>query len=355
VDRSFDEISIEPIGRLEDVRQDWTRLAEGSGHPFATWEWNSLWWQRFGEGRELHSFACRDRHGETLAILPLYVASTRPVRLARFLGYADLQSPVCEPRHRDLAAWAMLELTRDRDGCRAISAERLPADQGWGERLGGRLTGGGPDPALRFEGRGWEEFLASKSRNFRQQVRRRERRLVDEHGLSFRLADDPERLPSDMEALFRLHGARWGERSTGVFEGSRGEFYRDFAGVALRCGWLRLWIAEIDGEPVAAWYGVRFAGSEWYFQAGRVQRFDDLSLGFVLLVHTIREACQAGVESYRFLAGGEEYKWRFANDDPGSESRVVTSGALAGMAALGISTASKMPGPVKRRIARAIG
>jgi len=114
-------------------------------------------------------------------------------------------------------------------------------------------------------------------------------------------------------------------------------------------------MAEISGEPVAAWYGVRFAGSEWYFQAGRVPHFDDFSLGFVLLVHTIREACEAGLEAYCFLAGGEEYKWRFANDDPGSESRVITSGAFAGAAALGISTASKMPGPVKRRIARVMG
>ena len=77
---SEDELRLEPVERLEDVREEWSALAERSGHPFATWEWNSLWWERFGAGRELHSFACRDGAGRIVAILPLHVLVEAPHR-----------------------------------------------------------------------------------------------------------------------------------------------------------------------------------------------------------------------------------------------------------------------------------
>jgi CelD/BcsL family acetyltransferase involved in cellulose biosynthesis len=358
VSTSDDVVQLEEIERLEDAREEWIRLAEGAGHPFATWEWNAGWWRWFGAGRPLYSFLCRDRSGDVVAILPLYVAATRPMRVARFLGYGNLQSPVCAPANRELAARALWQATRSgRGGCRVVIAERLPGDQGWGQLLGGKLLATGHDPVVRFDGMTWEDFLASRSRNFREQVRRRERRLVEEYGLTFRLADDPERLPADMETLFRLHTTRWGPETTGVFEGAGGSFHREFADAALRRGWLRLWLAEIDGEPVATWYGWRFARAEWYYQAGRDPRFDRLSLGNVLLTHTVREACREGAEAYHFMGGTslEAYKRRFAKEDVGTESRLLGSGVLARAGGAAITIGKSLPGPARRRVKRIAG
>src|SRR5204862_6229605 len=137
------------------------------------------------------------------------------------------------------------------------------------------------------------------------------------------------RLQADFDALARLHIMRWGQESVGSLEGERAAFHREFAAVALEQGWLRLWLAEIDGEPVAAWYGWRFAGDEFYFQAGRDTRFDEYSVGFVLMVHTLREACRDGVDTYHFLAGDEAYKGRFTSEDPGAETRLLGSRPIA--------------------------
>ena len=38
---------------LDEVGADWDRLAEQSANVFATREWLTLWWERFGEGRRL--------------------------------------------------------------------------------------------------------------------------------------------------------------------------------------------------------------------------------------------------------------------------------------------------------------
>ena len=350
--RLQDGVRLEPIEHLDDVREEWGALAAGSGHPFATWEWNALWWKRFGTGRELHSFVCRDGDGKALAILPLYLAVPRPVGIARFLGYADLQSPVCAPEHRPLAAAALKRVTRS-GGARLVLAERLPGDGSWGPLVGGPRVRRGHDRVVRFEGTSWDQFLASRSRNFRRQVRNRERRLVRETGVVFRLADDPARLDADMDALYRLHAERWGERSTGVFAGARGAFHRDFAAAAQERGWLRLWLAEIDGKPVAADYGWRFAGAACSYNSGRVRDYDHLSLGFVLFAHSIRASCEDGVSSFHLLAGNDEYKARFAEEDRGVETRLIGPPLLSGPAALGYYAAEAVPESLRRRVSGA--
>ncbi len=240
---------------------------------------------------------------------------------------------------RAAAAAGMQAAIESGGGPRLLVAERLPGGRDWAGLLGGRRLATHPDPVLPLAGVGWEDLLASRSRNFRQQVRRRERKLVEEHGLRFRLSDDPARLEADLDSLVRLHSLRWGGESSGVFEGARGEFQRQFAAAAQARGWLRLWIAEIDGEAVAAWYGWRFAGSEWYYQAGRDPRFDDLSLGFVLLAHTVREAAEDGVDAYRFLDGAEAYKWRFASEDLEAESVAIGRGPVGAAGGLAASLA----------------
>jgi CelD/BcsL family acetyltransferase involved in cellulose biosynthesis len=201
----------------------------------------------------------------------------------------------------------------------------------------------------------WDEFLASRSKNFRDQVRRRERKLGREHELAFRLADDPARLDEDMDALFRLHAARWSEDSTGVFHGPGAAFHREFARDALERGWLRLWFTELDGETVAAWYGWRYAGDEWYYQAGRDGRFEDLSLGFVMLAHTVRSACEDGARSYHFLAGDEGYKARFASEDPGATSHLLGPAPLLRPAAEALTGGSSLPAPLRRVVMRIAG
>jgi CelD/BcsL family acetyltransferase involved in cellulose biosynthesis len=228
----------------------------------------------------------------------------------------------------------------------------MPNEQGWGTLVGGHRIATQHDLVLRFDGMTWEDFVASRSKKFREAVGRRERQLIKEHGLTFRLAEDPDRLPTEMDTLMRLHAARWGGESTGVFAGNGAEFHRRFAADALQRGWLRLWFAELRGEPVAAWYSWRYGGSEWLYQSGRDPRFHRLSLGFALLAHAVREACGDGLEAYHFLSGDAEYKRRFANEDPGCESRLVGSRILTRAGGLAIALRSSLPESARRLVMR---
>ncbi|MBA3332109.1 MAG: GNAT family N-acetyltransferase [Actinobacteria bacterium] len=338
-------VRLESAASLEGMRDNWNRLAERSGNVFASWEWSMTWYRHFGEGKPLLVTTCRDRDGRLAVILPLYLWSSRPLRIVRFLGHGpgDQLGPICASEDRSFASRCLRRtLSESPWNWDVFLGEELPGDEGWSSLLGATTLRRGKSPVVDLEGRSWETYLAAKSSNFRQQVRRRERRLAREHDLRYRLADDPARLSADLDTLFALHAERWpGEGSD--FGGRREPFHREFATAALERGWLRLWFLELDGQPAAAWYGFRFAGVESYYQAGRGARWDDASVGFVLLAHSLREAAADGVREYRLLRGGESFKYRFADGDTELETLGLSRGVLGVTALSGISASGRSP------------
>jgi CelD/BcsL family acetyltransferase involved in cellulose biosynthesis len=272
------------------------------------------------------------RRGDALVgVLPLYRSRVGPFRLVRFTGHpqADEQGPIGTAGDAELLE-ALSRIEHD-----VFLGEQLPGAEGWPRRLAARRFRLESGPVIRQPG-GWQAYMASRSANFRQQLQRRERRLRERHDVLFRLTADAASLDRDLDVLFALHRSRWGDTSGFAPEA----FHREIAHSALATGRLRLWILELDGTPAAAWYGFRVGDVESYYQAGRDRTYDDVSVGFVLLAHTVRAALDDGVAEYRLLRGDEAYKRRFADDDPGLES-VIRAGSRRGRAAVAAALAAK--------------
>jgi CelD/BcsL family acetyltransferase involved in cellulose biosynthesis len=347
---------VEPVASFEAAPAGWDELAGAAANPFGTLAWTQTWWEHYGAGRRLGLAGVRDAGGRLAAVLPLYRDDRGPLRLLRFLGHgaADLHGPLCAPADLPLAAAALRDVAAGLGSAGVLLAERVDGAAALAPALGGRVLRREPSPVLAIEG-SWEEWLEAKSANFRQQVRRMERRLAREHAVAFRLTTDAATLAADLETLFALHDARWApEGGTGAFTPDRRAFHRAFAARALRRGWLRLWTAEVDGAPAAAWYGLRHAGREWYYQLGRDPRWDRHRVGFVLLVHTIREAFRDGMTAYHFGLGGEEYKDRFASDDPGVDTVAVGRPLPVRLAAGAARAARRLPDRPRRLVARRV-
>jgi CelD/BcsL family acetyltransferase involved in cellulose biosynthesis len=302
--------NVELAEELPAAAPEWSGLAREAGNIFVTPEWARTWWRHYGQGKPLVANA---RDGERRLLLPMYVARHGPARVLRLIGHgpADRLELLGDASLFPAASQALAgHVAPD-----ALRLDLLVASRGGeeGERPAPMLV---PieresSPVLERRGRGWEAYLADRSANFREQVRRRERRLGRGSRVRFRLADDAATLPADLDLLFALHRTRWGMSSFVRAEA----FHREFAGLALERGWLRLWILELDGSPVAAWYGFRFGETEAYYQAGRDPAHQRDAVGLVLLAHTIRAALEDGVGTYRFLRGGEAYKAHFADGD----------------------------------------
>jgi len=322
---------VEYAGSVEGVpTAEWDALAEAAGHVFATPEWLRIWWRRHSAGRRPLVGLARNG-GRLRAIVPMYVWWRHGVAVLRFAGHGPsdrlgpISAPLSDPAAADVvrATLAALPLRRF-----VLVAEHVAADEGFGRLTGARPLYREPSPVLRFEHDTWDAFLAARPANFRQQVRRYPRRLA-EHGaaVAFRLATDRDRLDRDLDTLFALHRARWDGQETPFLAAAA--FHREFARLAFDRGWLRLSFLEVDGRPVAALYGFRFAGAESGYQAGRDPRFAGGQVGFVLLAHAVQAALEDGMREFRFGRGGSAYKERFATSDPGIETYGLTRGAAA--------------------------
>jgi CelD/BcsL family acetyltransferase involved in cellulose biosynthesis len=344
---------LEPVASFAAAAADWDALAAAVPSPFSTRAWAEAWWTAYGGGGEPDLRRVRTGDGRVAALLPLYRADRGPVRLLRFVGHgaADQLGPLCAPEDRPLAAAALRAAASELGPRGLLLAERLAGDEHLSEHLGGAVLREEASPVLATEGRTWDEWLAGKSKNFRDQARRMERRFAKAHDLQFRLADDPDRLEADMTTLFDLHDLRWAsEGGSDAFDVDRRAFHQDLARRALAEGWLRLWIAEVDGTPGAAWYGFRRGDREWYYQLGRDPAWDRFKIGFVLLVHTIREAFADGASAYHFGLGPEPYKDRFATGDPRLHTVVVGRPNAVRAARGAVAGIQRLPPDLKRRL-----
>lgn len=291
----------------------WDRLAEEACNIFATRSWAECWWSHYGGGAT--PMILTDNEDAPTYVLPLYLSGGFLKKL-RFIGNgpADQLGPVCGPGGRDAAAEAMRSVLGDPLlRCDVFLAQDVPEVEAWDARFEGSVVRRVASPVVRFDTDVWDDFLAQKSKNFREQTRRRERKLGRSFAVELRLST-AESLSSDMATLFRLHLQQWGQDAP-FATGIERRFHEDFALVALENGWLRLWMLELDGSPVAALYGFRFAGVEYFYQSGRAPAYEEHSVGSVLLTHSIRSALQDGMKEYRLLRGDEAYKSRFADHE----------------------------------------
>ncbi len=343
---------VERTSSLADLEQAWRRLADESRNVFATWEWAANWWRHQSGGQRLLLVTGRVG-GEVVAIVPLVTDDHGPLRILRFVGHGatDQLGPICRPEDRSVAATTLRSILAG-GGVRwdVLLAERMQGDEGWPELLGSRAVRRAPSPVIRFCGRSWDEYLDDLSRKQRREIRRKERRLLADHLVRIRLADDRDRLGADLDSFFALHQARWRDRSSLA---RKEQLLRDFAADAFARGWLRLWLMEIDGHLAAARFDLRFQDVYFAYNAGRDPAFARESPGLVLRAHTIRHAIDDGATEYRFLRGGEAYKYRFTDDDPGLDTVVLGRGA-AGSALVSMA-ASVARVAVARRTLQTLG
>lgn len=171
-----------------------------------------------------------------------------------------------------------------------------------------------PHRRLRVDG-SYEAFLASCSRNSRENARRCRRRLVRKYG------DDLEvtclRGEDRLEQVSRMLGEivpKTYQAGMGVgFMTSPEE--RDLVALAARRGWLRVYVLTIADRPVAFWPGYHygrtfFSAIPGYDPAHKADR-----IGTFLLLKLIEDLCaDDGVDALDFGFGDAQYKRSFSNE-----------------------------------------
>jgi len=164
-----------------------------------------------------------------------------------------------------------------------------------------------PQGASRYEM--VESRLDSK---FRQNLRRRRRRLAEQGGVKYVLFDgkDAKQLDCALADFFVIEASGWkGRRGTSIAQ--RPElvgFYAQMARDAARRGALALGFLELGGRRIAAHLSLLHAGRHYLLKLGYDESFHELSPGQQLTSEMIRDSCQRGLTEFDFLGPCMDWK-----------------------------------------------
>ena len=322
---------IEGLARIEDR---WRDLAESAGNAFLSPEWFRCWLDTPEQAGEWAIAVVHGERNKFDGVLPLVVEGPPGRRALRLPGatWGDHFHPLARyGDETEIAAQAAEALRADGQRITMAVLENVDHGARWPRALwaGPRHARANRQSESELPyvtlPRTWDEYLSERSSNFRQQIRRRERKLGKLGDVTLRQAGR-ETLHADLKTVFDLHLRRWSERGQSALEDPAARDYISrFAAASQERGWLRLNVLEVDGRPVAAFLGWRLGARYAFYQSGFDPEWAEHSVGLVLLAMTVRAAIEEGAHEFDMLLGTEPYKRRFADRSRPVESVVMAT------------------------------
>jgi CelD/BcsL family acetyltransferase involved in cellulose biosynthesis len=336
-------LSFEEFLRLE---RSWDELVLESPHPlpFLSHPWLRTWWRHFGEGQEFMALVVQG--GSTLlAGVPLAlrrvrqlgpsvtlgeIVGTGPVP-TRGMGLADKVDLVVRPnesvagerlRHALIGLLDRIDVL-DLKGIGASSPEATALAEAAPRSRAVRRLERSVSPYLPLN-TGWDEYLASRSGNFRKHLRKYWRELAKLGAVEPSRFERGEDLDAWLADVIAVNAASWkASRGTNLFRHPRiRDFMIDLAGAMADRGWLDLQRLRLDGVTIAYELCFDFGGRLFSYNGSYRKELAKPSPGTVLTAEVIRSACERGRLEYDMLRGEEGYKSRWS-DACRHESRVV--------------------------------
>jgi len=157
-----------------------------------------------------------------------------------------------------------------------------------------------------------EQIEAALDGKFRQNLRRRRRRLAEKGEVKYLVVggkDAPE-LDVALADFFDIEASGWKGRG-GTAIALRPElvgFYTQIARDAARRGALRMGFLELAGKRIAAHMSIVHAGRHFLLKLGYDESFHEYSPGQQLVSDAIRDACATGLREFDFLGPCMDWK-----------------------------------------------
>ena len=302
-----------------------------AGNMFLSPDWLEPWWAHFGDGRE-QQIICVREGGRLIGLLPLFGETVRlggiEVRRIAFLGDGetgcDYLDAIAEPgREREVldhCLEALMKLPWDLCDLDGVWRESFTAGQ-----LAARFPPRGGEvqrdarlryvcPHIPLTG-SYDQYLQGLSR--RENLRRREKWIVRQPGVSISCAKSPEEAARATDEFLQLHRARWAVEggSDGLTDDRHEQFHREASQRLAQSGALRMYTLYAARRPVASVYGVVHGDKFNYYQSGYDPNWASRSVGLVLLARTVSDAFAEGLREFDFLRGNEGYKGEWARGE----------------------------------------
>ncbi len=276
--------------------------------------WLQAWWKNFGQQKDLYLLSIRQAD-RGIGIAPLL----RVDRTASLMGDPN----VCDSLDFIVASGqttefyeALLRQLRQ-DGINRLDLGLIRQDS---SAYTGLLPVAGKmrcrihcKPAatsheLELPGN-WNAYLGSLSAKERHEIRRKFRRLDRAGRVDYRMVDDPILATAEMDTFLQLFKSNRPDKAAFMTD-TMSAFFRDLATHLANWGLLKLFFLELDEKPIAAVMCFDYQSTRYLYNNGYDSRYSALSAGLLSKVLSIEQSFQAGIKTYDFLKGSEDYKRR---------------------------------------------
>jgi CelD/BcsL family acetyltransferase involved in cellulose biosynthesis len=319
---------------------DWRRLLtlDPNRHVFATPEWNQLWWEEFGAGKDLVTLIVK-RGAEVAGIVPLYRKAEDGRQILRFIGGIDLTDylgPICSIEDRDDVADALVVWLRDTElEWDEFDGHNMLVPFGFAEFLVESADRHGLDFTLSQEETSallpltsdWDGYLALLDSKNRHELRRKMRKFAREYPDARVRPATGVTLASDLQVFVAMH--RGAEGHKGHFMAPEmATFFERVASVFQERGWLRLDLLEIGDKALASTFSFQLDNTFYLYNSAYEPEAARLAPGLMLVAELVRRSIEQKLRWFDFLRGPERYKYQLgAKALPLNNVRVLKRGS----------------------------
>jgi CelD/BcsL family acetyltransferase involved in cellulose biosynthesis len=319
------------LNENDPVASEWNELlacCSASHVPFLRFEYISSWWKTLGGGEwqeaELFTVLARQEDGALIGVAPLFFTRNREgIPALMLLGsieisdYLDLivrtpELPQFLEALFDLLdsdqapAWQALDFYNLPDTSPTLAALQEAAGKRDWIYQPQQLQ---PCPYIQLPG-DWEAYLASIDKKQRHEIRRKMRRAEEnDPPARWYIVEDEAALDAEIEDFLALM-AQDPDKDRFLTQVMRNQM-RQAVHVAFKASWLQLAFMEVNGQKAAGYLNFDYAGHIWVYNSGLNFALRELSPGWVLLGYLLKWANDHQRESFDFMRGSEDYKYRF--------------------------------------------
>lgn len=314
---------------IDNLRLLWNQVLTDSNvaYPFLTYEWVSSWWTSFYSHRRqpLILLAKNGDRAIPYGIAPLMLTHGKLFKIIEFMGtgISDYLDFILREKSEETIASFIKYLNDNKQLWDLISLRDILSNSGnikWLVKaahnlgLNIRIERATSSPYLPIS-ENWDQFLESKSSNFRYSLKRNEKRAAV---LQSKLRIIPysgvinEKILDD---IVRVEKNSW-KIKKGAFkiqDNQQKDFFRNIIKKFSNAGWLHIWMAYLDEKPVAYQMNFDFNDKIWFYNGAYIHSVEKQNIGSLLTQYAIKNAFFAKKKEYDFLRGDEHYKSRWTS------------------------------------------
>ncbi len=311
-----------PLTSFDQIRLEWHDLLGRSAvnNLYITPAWQELWWSTFQDGRALAGFYLTDQGGEVTAIASMSRAGDD----YSLVGNSDTfdYNDFVIAAGAEEAFYPTLLDTINHDGARTLELHSIGEDSPTLAMLPDLARDRGYEVDVQEEDVAprailadtWDEYLAGLSKKDRHELRRKLRRLEGHENWRWYCVSDPDEVAGHMDTFVDLM-RRSDPAKAEFLTDEREAFFRRMASVVAGEDILRLFLMEMDGQPVAASLCFDYDNVRMLYNSGHDPEYRYYSVGLLLHALCLKDALERGYRHFDFLRGNEPYKYRLGGKD----------------------------------------